>query len=146
MRAHRYWPCWTDHVRSISLFSFALLMAAVTACGQTQGGPSGGTGSSGSIPSKVVWIGASGFQHDTVTVAAGHGLDFVNLPASPRRALCLGEHGVCDGTATGPPPLQHGGVLLRNEESYTVAFDIPGTYTVTTWPQPAHDLTVTVTG
>lgn len=121
------------------------LTLLIAACGQTQGGPQGGTGSNGSIPSKVVLLDANGFQDHSVTIAAHHGLDFVNMPSSPERDLCLGQHGACDSQAPGPNALKQGGVLLHNDESYTVAFNTPGTYHITTTPTPAQDLTVVVT-
>jgi plastocyanin len=130
------------------VLGFAL--AGTAACGQTAGGPGaggspkGGTGSAGSIPSQVALIGANGFQDQTITVTAGHGVDFVNLPQSPRLAVCLGQHGTCDTSAAGPDALQGGGLGLRNNESLTVAFNTPGTYHVTTVPMTAHDLTLVV--
>ena len=122
-----------------------LLPLALSACGQTQGGPRGGTGSSGSIPSKVALLDNNGFQQDSVTIAANHGLDFVNLPSSPARAICLGQDGKCLSEGSGPDALKSGGILLQNDESQTVAFKTPGTYHLTTTPTPTHDLNVTVT-
>ena len=123
-----------------------ILPLAFVACGQTAGGPQGGTGSAGqSIPSKVVLLGNSGFQTNSVTIAATHGLDFVNMPSSPARAICLGQDGACASSASGPDALQGGGILLKNDESLTVAFNKPGTYHITSTPTPVHDLTVTVT-
>ena len=87
----------------------------------------------------------NGFQQDSVTIAANHGLDFVNLPSSPARAICLGQDGKCASSASGPDALQSGGILLQNDESQTVAFNKPGTYHITTTPTPTQDLTVTVT-
>jgi hypothetical protein len=123
-----------------------ILPLALVACGQTQGGPQGGAGSSSqSIPSKVVAIDANGFKAGAVTIAATHGLDFVNMPSSPERDICLGEHGKCASSASGPGALKGGGILLRNDESETVAFNKPGTYHITSTPTPVQDLTVTVT-
>lgn len=87
----------------------------------------------------------NGFQKDSVTIADDHGLDFVNLPSSPARSICLGQDGACVSARSGPDALKNGGILLQNDESYTVAFKTPGTYHLTTTPTPAHDLTVTVT-
>lgn len=123
-----------------------ILPLALVACGQTQGGPQGGTGSGGqSIPSTVVLLGNSGFQTESVTITATHGLDFVNMPTSPARSLCLGQDGTCNSSASGPAALKNGGILLKNDQSQTVAFNKPGTYHITGTPTPAHDLTVTVT-
>lgn len=123
-----------------------ILPLALVACGQTQGGPQGGTGSSSqSIPSKVVVLDANGFQTDSVKITATNGLDFVNMPSSPERDICLGQAGKCDAHASGPGALKGGGILLRNDESQTVAFNKPGTYHITSTPTPVHDLTVTVT-
>lgn len=123
-----------------------MLPLALAACGQTQGGPRGGTGSSSqSIPSTVVVIDANGFKTDSVTIDATHGLDFVNMPSSPARAVCLGQDGACASSASGPGALQGGGILLKNDQSLTVAFNKPGTYHITSTPTPAHDLTVNVT-
>lgn len=87
------------------------VLARVAARGQTAGGPGaggspkGGTGAAGSIPSQVALIGASGFQGQTITITAGHGMDFVNLPQSPRLAVCLGQHGARATSASGPDAL-----------------------------------------
>ena len=87
----------------------------------------------------------NGFQQDSATIAANHGLDFVNLPSSPARSICLGQNGKCVSQGSGPDALKHGGMLLRSDESYTVAFETPGTYHLTSTPTPTHDQTVTVT-
>ena len=137
--------CHTLRGSLIALCCELILPLALLACGQTQGGPRGGTGSSGSIPSKVVLLDANGFKTDSVTITATHGLDFVNMPSSPARAICLGQDGACASSASGPDALQGGGILLKNDESLTVAFNKPGTYHITSTPTPVHDLTVTVT-
>jgi hypothetical protein len=97
-------------------------------------GRDGGTGSAGGIPSRVALIGAGGFQDETITITAGHGVDFVNLPQSLRLAVRLGQHGMCDTSAARPDALQGGGLRLRNNESLAVAFNNPGTCHVTTAP------------
>ena len=109
------------------------------------GGSRGGTGSSGSIPSKVALLDNHGFQQSSVTIAANHGLGFVNLPSSPARSICLGQNGKCVSEGPGPDALRHGEMPSRSNESYTVAFETPGAYHLTTTPTPTHDLTVTVT-
>lgn len=130
----------------IALCCALILPLALVACGQTQATPQGGTGSSSqSIPSKVVVLDANGFQTDSVKITATNGLDFVNMPSSPERDICLGQAGKCDAHASGPGALKGGGILLRNDESETVAFNKAGTYHITSTPTPAQDLTVTVT-
>ncbi len=154
---HRHAPrlCAPREARVVTLLRAGVFAAVVglalclAACGSAGGpgvhnAPKGGTGSNDNAPSTTVNVGNSGFEARNVAITHGTAIIFASQPNAEQHDVCLGATGSCDEQASGPSSLQDGGIFLAPGKTRAVIFPHVGTYHLTTVPQSAYDLTVTV--
>ena len=86
---------------------------------------------------------ASGFTHSTVEITEGEPVPIVNR-SSVVQVLCLGQDKICDVSALAPTVLKSPGARLAPGASVDVAFQLYGTYNVTSTSVPGVNLQITV--
>jgi plastocyanin len=86
---------------------------------------------------------AKGFTLSTVEITEGETVHIVNQ-SSVVQVLCLGQDRVCDPSALAPTVLKSPGARLAPGASVNVAFQLYGTYNVTSTSTPGVNLQITV--
>jgi len=86
---------------------------------------------------------AMGFTHSTVEITVGEIVHIINQ-SNVVQILCLGQDRVCDVSALAPTVLKSPGTRLAPGASIDVAFQLYGTYNVTSTSVPGVNLEITV--
>ena len=86
---------------------------------------------------------ASGFTHTTIEITEGETVHIVNRSGAVQ-VLCLGLDRTCDASAVAPKALKAPGIRLAPGASINVAFELYGTYNVTSRSAAGVNLQITV--
>lgn len=86
---------------------------------------------------------ANGFSHNTVEITEGETVHIVNQ-SGVVQVLCLGQDRTCDTSALAPKKLKAPGIRLIPGASVDVAFELYGTYHITSRSVPHVNLQITV--
>jgi plastocyanin len=134
---------------------FVILTLGLVACGgsgATTSASAASTPPSASAASATptalaneVDLGSLKFIPDSRTINAGDHIHFVDDPTTFEvHIVCLGQHSICDTSATGPQELMGQGFTIKPGESRDVHFDKAGAFLITCPIHHLMNLVVTV--
>lgn len=129
-------------MRKYAYLALPLLLVvalAIVGCGQMPGGHAG------SYTTPDVTMNQENFDHESLTIAAGTTVKFIDSQSAAPHVLCVGANARCDTSASGPSELTGGNSLqVAPGETKEVRFDTPGTYKIACTLHPMMSLTITV--